>query len=70
MDVLSLSGPALESLFKIFLIVVLVSRLLCEIYNLCHPVCLGVLSERKVEAQFCYRFYNPTSLAIRLLTRD
>lgn len=70
MNVLSLSGPALESLFNIFLIMVLVSGLLCEIYRLCHPVCLGVLSERQIEAQFCYRLYNPPSLAIRLLTRD
>ncbi|CAD6592998.1 MAG: hypothetical protein ASARMPREDX12_006647 [Alectoria sarmentosa] len=37
MDVLSLAGPALESLFKRLLIMVLVSGLVCEIYNLCHP---------------------------------
>ena len=70
MDVLSPSGPALKSLFERLLIMVLVSGLLCEIYNLCHPVCSGVLYERQVEAQPCYRFYNPPSVAIRFLMRN
>ena len=63
-------GPALGSFFERLLTLVLISGLVCEIYNFCHPVGLTVHYDQAIEAEIQYRFYSPPSLVTHGSVRD